>query len=374
MVGPDFPDADRKQSLKKYAVTLLKYGIPLIIILWLLDRDDFVQASSILRQRKNWLPLAAGFCLAFAATMISFVRWHLLVRALDLPFRLADAFRLGFLGHLLTFVSGGNVGGDLFKAVFVAHEHPGRRAEAVATVLVDRIVGMMALLLITSTAILLAAPAQAAPVVRGICEATLLATALGVILLAAVLVPRHPSQWLLATITRVPKLGETLRGFVGSAGVYRRKPGVLLLTLGISVFTHLLFVLSLSLVAVSVLDTAPSVGEQAIIVPLSMVAGALPLTPGGLGTFELAMDQLYRLLPAVPTADGILVALAYRLMTVLIAVIGLVYYWSSRREVAELMDEAEHPPDELPLEALERKGELQPALCTVNVKKRRLRK
>ena len=65
---------------------------------------------------------------------------------LHLPFRLRDAFRLGFLAFLLNFVSVGAVGGDLFKAFFIARDQPGRRTEAVATVVVDRLVGFYALL------------------------------------------------------------------------------------------------------------------------------------------------------------------------------------------------------------------------------------
>ncbi len=326
---------------KKRLFVLLKVGIPLGIIFWLLSQVDRDQAAKLLRDRENWIPLAGGFALSFAATVITFIRWHLLVRALNLPFHLADAFRLGFLGHLLTFISGGSVGGDLFKAVFLAHEQPGRRAEAVATVLVDRVVGMVALLLITSLAILVAAPADSPPVIQGICDMTLGVTVLSLVLLAVVLVPRHPSEWLLAAITRIPKLGAMMRGFVASVGVYRSRPGVLLVTLAISCFTHMMFVFSLAMVARAVLDAVPSLGEHAIIVPLSMVAGALPLTPGGLGTFELAMDQLYAVLPEVAAEGGILVALAYRMMTILIAVVGMIYYWSRRREVDQLWDEAE---------------------------------
>ncbi len=326
---------------KKRLILLLKVGIPLGIILWLLWQVDRDQAASLLRERENWLPLAGGFSLSFAATVITFIRWHLLVRALSLPFPLADAFRLGFLGHLLTFISGGNVGGDVFKAVFLAHEQPGRRAEAVASVLMDRVVGMVALLLITSTAILVAAPAESAPIIQGICDMTLGVTALSLMLLTVLLVPRHPSEWLLAKTTCIPKLGGAIRGLVASVAVYRSRPGVLLTTLGISFLTHMMFVFSLAMVARAVLEVVPSLGEHAIIVPLSMVAGALPLTPGGLGTFELAMDRLYAVLPAIRAEDGILVALAYRMMTIVIAVIGMIYYWSRRREVDQLWDEAE---------------------------------
>ncbi len=61
----------------------------------------------------------------FCAVSLTFVRWYLLVRALGLHFRLLDAFRLGFLGYLFNFVSVGSVGGDLFKAIFIAREQPG---------------------------------------------------------------------------------------------------------------------------------------------------------------------------------------------------------------------------------------------------------
>ena len=47
------------------------------------------------------------------------------------------------------------MGGDLFKAIFIAREQPGRRTEAVATVLVDRVIGMYALVLLTSAVICL---------------------------------------------------------------------------------------------------------------------------------------------------------------------------------------------------------------------------
>jgi glycosyltransferase 2 family protein len=112
------------------------------------------------------------------------------------------------------------------------------------------------------------------------------------------------------------------------------------LALGISVHTLLTFALYLA--AVAILPDAPSLGSHFIIVPLSMVAGALPFTPAGLGTFEVAMDQLYLLVPVPPCSDGILVAMAYRLMTIVIAMVGVGYYWTSRREVRQLLDEAEH--------------------------------
>src|SRR5690606_15351070 len=85
----------------------------------------------------------------------NFIRWYLLVRGLDLTFHLRDAFRLGSLGFMLNQVMPGSVGGDLFRAAFLAHEQPGRRTEAVASVFIDRFVGLVAMLLVASGALLL---------------------------------------------------------------------------------------------------------------------------------------------------------------------------------------------------------------------------
>ena len=119
------------------------------------------------------------------AVSVTIVRWYLLVRALGLRFRLVDAFRLGYLGYLLNFVSVGSVGGDLFKAIFIAREQPGRRAEAVATVLVDRIVGMYGLVLLTSGVIGLGGIPNSDRDVVAICRLTLLVAVVG---LAGILV------------------------------------------------------------------------------------------------------------------------------------------------------------------------------------------
>src|SRR5262245_27483918 len=94
---------------------------------------------------KNWSMLAIAAALKLTAIMITFVRWFFLVRALNLPFRLRDAFRLGFLGYLFNLIAPGAVGGDLFKAVFIAREQPGRRGAAISSVIVDRLIGLYAL-------------------------------------------------------------------------------------------------------------------------------------------------------------------------------------------------------------------------------------
>ena len=332
--------------MKKYLIRFLKFAIPVAIIAWLLASLNQEDLDRLRQQEKDWPMLACGAALVLATVCATISRWYLLVRALDLKFRVADAFRLGFLGFLLNFVGVGSVGGDLFKAFFIAKEQPGRRAEAVATVAMDRVVGLFALLLVTSTAILVTGVADADWKVRAICDFTLVVTAVAIAFVVLMLVPRFRRGRMVHAITRIPKIGPTLERLIAAVGVYREKRLVLASTVGMSVFVHVSLPVAIYLAAIAIFDQPPTMAEHLILVPLAMCAGALPLTPAGLGTFELAVSELYKLLPVQPNDDGIIVALVYRLMTVLVAVVGAVYYWSSRREVSEILEEAEREQEE----------------------------
>jgi hypothetical protein len=114
----------------------------------------------------------------------------------------------------------------------------------------------------------------------------------------------------------------------------------------LSLLVHVVFATALYLAAAAIFPEHPTLMDHFIIVPLSLVAGALPLAPAGLGTFEAAMKILYRVVPAHGGGDGFLVALVFRLITIVIAMVGVGYYWTRRREVGDLLREAEREEDE----------------------------
>jgi uncharacterized protein (TIRG00374 family) len=328
--------------LKKTIITLLKILLPLAIIVWLLASVDARDLQHLRERPKDWGTLALAFAVAMLAVCITFVRWYLLVRTLHIPFRLRDAFRLGFLGFLLNFVGIGSVGGDLFKAVFIAREQTSRRAEAVATVVVDRVIGLYALLLVTSVAILLGSVSTSNAAVAAICNATLIATAVGAVCIMLVLVPGFTRGSLSEFITGLPKIGHTIGRLIESVRMFRNRYDVMAVILLMSMGVHALLAFSIFLIARGLFGQTPTLGEHMIIVPLSNVAGGIPFMPGGLGTFEFAMKELYIHVPANGPGEviGVLVALSYRIVTIAIAAIGVVYYWTSRREVREVMNAA----------------------------------
>src|SRR5205823_14676338 len=89
------------------------------------------------------------------AVTITILRWNLLIGALGLSFSVRETLRAGFLGYLANLMPFGLVAGDSLKAVMLIHRNPGRKTEAVATVIVDRVLGLFALLLLAAVASLL---------------------------------------------------------------------------------------------------------------------------------------------------------------------------------------------------------------------------
>lgn len=295
----------------------------------------------LIREPKHWGRLAIAQLLVLVALSLNYVRWFLLVRALGLDFRMGDAFRLGSVGLLLSQVSFGSVGGDLFKAVFIAREQPGKRTEAVASVVIDRVVGLYAMLLVASLGIAIVGDVGSTGALlrtlAGFIFGLAVAGTLGVgLLMVPAVTGRAMRRWL----HNVPAVGHTLARLLDAAAAYRDRRGTLFAAIGLACCTHMLLVLAIWSVGRGLPVKAPSLPETFLVGPLSLCAGAIPLTPGGLGTFEAAMDRLYVAVGSQP-GDGLLVAITYRVMMYVLAAIGAVYYLSARKKVSEAIHEAE---------------------------------
>lgn len=345
--------------MKKTLVALLKVSVSVAMLVWLgLEAHRNAVFSDLVRRPKNWglLASAAGVC--FLAVLITFVRWYWLVRALALPFRLREAMRLGFLGYLFNLLPMGIVGGDLLKAVVLARRHPGHRAEAVATIVVDRVIGLYVLFLVAAAAALLTGLWQSPDEnVRWICRVTWILAGAGTVAVVVLLFPDVTGGTVGRWLARIPYTGRILQRLLEAVRLYRQSYGVLLASALMTVPVHCLFALGVYLIAAGLYDPVLPLEVHLVVVPLSAATAVLPVN---VGPFEFVLDQLY---VAIPLADGgsmvggqgLVVALGYRLITVLIAGVGMIYYFGGRREVAEAMHAAEedeyapatHPPSSL---------------------------
>jgi hypothetical protein len=221
----------------------------------------------------------------------------------------------------------------------LARERPGNRAKSVASVVVDRIIGLYVLFLVATTGIFLT-PYWETPIagIHVICQLVLVATAvstagIGMVLLTGVL----EARWVVA-LTRLPRVGPAIGGLVDAIRMYRSNRRVLLLNCLLTVPVHVLLAVSTYLLARGLKFEVVPLGDFFAIYPVSSIASTIPLPAG---PFESGIVFLYAARLARPPLEGLIVALAFRLMGLLVAPVGLVYYIRGRREVGEVMHEAD---------------------------------
>lgn len=295
--------------------------------------------------RSAWRVVAC-FVLIVAAAMVTFVRWHLLLRTLHIPIRLRDTMRLGFFGQLLNFVSLGQVGGDLFKAFFIAKEQKGRRSEAVGTIIVDRVCGLYGLLIVATVALLVSRAAELSPQVAIIANVTYVFTIVCTIGAILVLTPAIARSAWIRKLTEIPRIGPAFHRLLNAIYLFQNNRVQLLFIGVLSLLVHILIAFGVYFAATGLYAETPSMADIFVASPLACVVGALPISPGGLGTYEVAMDYLYDLFsPPDKQGRGIVVASCYRIGTICVAVIGIVFYWMRHRELARILHQAESEAD-----------------------------
>ncbi len=325
-----------RPALKHSLLPLAKLALGLSIVAYLVyQSQQHRKFEELVEQPKDWPLLAVAFGCIAIAVLLGFVRWYLLVRASGLPFRLRDAIRLGSLGYALNFVGPGGVGGDLFKAVALAREHHTRRSEAVATVIADRVVGLLSLLAVASLATLASGilwDTSSSAMVRTLGGITVGAFVTGVAIALLLMAPGKASRVTANLLARIPWAGTVAQAMFGACQAMSRRPDKLLPAIGLSLIIHLLLVLSFDAVARGLPLSPPGLIDHLRIVPLAETVGALPFTPGGLGTTEAALGQLY-LTCGASEDDGLFVALGQRLVMLMVGAFAIAYFMLQRHAV-----------------------------------------
>jgi len=346
---------------KSTVIGLVKYGLGIGLLVWVVASNWHIPSpdgeelglAGVWDRPLHWHWYFLGLAVALVSIVLTFIRWYVLVRAQDLPFTLSSALRLGIIGNYMSTVLPGSVGGDIIKAAFIAREQS-RRAVAIATVIVDRIVGLCALFWLVT---LLGGLFWVSGVLPQIAATPRAATILETIILgAAALSAGSIAFWVFlgflsgdraeriaARLERLPKVGPSLAELWRASDMYRNRAGSVGLALCISLVSHLGFVMVFicSSWTVNARVNTPSFLAHFLIVPVGATIQAGFPSPGGVGGGEVAFGELYALLAVTDPAGtaagnreikkrfesaGVLASLAKRTIDWIIALIGYIVY------------------------------------------------
>lgn len=250
---------------------------------------------------------------------ITSTRWWRLLAAVDVPTRWYASLRLTSLGVFFSIVLPGLTGGDLVKAVLVARENPERRARAIVSVVVDRLIGIGTLVAMGALVIVVAGGELA--VLR-----TPVLALLGAGLAGALVYTNAGLRRAVrfdALVARLPMAGA-LKSVDEAVLLYSRRKGALLEAFGLSLFNHATVIAAVLVLSRAFGDQILDALDATAVVSVSNTVSAVPIAPGGWGVGEMVYGYLYELLGS-EAALGVAVSVGYRLCNTLIGLAGGVF-------------------------------------------------
>jgi len=283
----------------------------------------------LFEQPKRWHFLAAAFFAQILGVCITFIRWRWLLRTLGLQCAYCEALRLGFLGVMLNLAPLGIVGGDAVKAVLIAQKNPEFKSQAVASVFIDRLIGLL-IMFLCGTMLLLYTGffARTEIIAQTFTHVVFALTAAGLLATGIVFLPffakGHVERW----IGKIPLCGNLGSKLVRSLLLYRNHKRCLLLCSLITIPVHLSFGLSLYWIAVALFSPVPDAVCHLMLHNVTNITSMIPLAAG---PYEWTLEQLYQL-HGMNVGMGFIVSLMFRLTAIGVAFAGIVYYFSVKNK------------------------------------------
>lgn len=317
--------------MKKRLISLIQLAVGIGIlglIFWNLHRSgDLGKLIDAVRTaRANWPFLVVGMIGFGFSLFCCTVRWKYLLEAqgVRLPFgRLATLY---LIGHFFSAFMMGATGGDVAKAYYVATETKHKRAEVISTVFFDRLVGLLALVgligIVTLSRLRFFLAHREMRVAMVFNLALLAAAVTG---LVVVFRKNLFEQWpLFRRLEGATKLGNVVTRVYHSIRLCLSHPGLLTRTLSLSFLNHMIMV-AWSMYMGMALNLSMGFVGMLTVVPLINAVGAIPVTPGGLGTRETAAIYLMGAM-GISAANAVTFSLLCYAATMVWSLVGGVFY------------------------------------------------
>jgi len=134
------------EFLRRRLGLILQTLVSALIIAWLMRIVDWRLVWSHVRTMDACWIVTGLLCFAPVLLVVSW-RWRMLLAVHRVHLRFWRIFELTMIGQFFSAIGVGTTGGDVIKIFYAARAVPQRRAAVAFTIIVDRIIGLVALLL-----------------------------------------------------------------------------------------------------------------------------------------------------------------------------------------------------------------------------------
>jgi len=323
-------DSSGQSAARRHALLAAKLSVSIILLAILFSRIDVRRLWGTARLASvPWL--LAALMIYGVSILASTWRWKLLLDAQDVPFRkrrLLGSFLVAtFFNNFLP----SNIGGDVIRIGDTARA-AGSKTLATTVVLADRVLGLMALVLVAAVGATAAGrlhPAAAPIWPVWLWAGFLLGAAASA---PAVLAPDGFGRLLQPLTVFHPEwVGDRIEKLTGALSRFREQPGALAQCFFWAVFVQATMVVFYFAVAYALhLDVALS--DLGVVVPISFVVQMLPVSVNGFGVREATFSFYFNRI-GHPIESALLVSLVAQALIMLSSLTGAaVYVWRSKHQ------------------------------------------
>ena len=308
---------------------LIKLGITIAVsayVLWQAGLADSLRTLAGADWR--WVALAAVS--SVAAMTINVKRWQVMLAGQGDGAPLVTLIRLYLIAMFFNNILPSRFAGDVVRA-YGASINVTSKTRSAAAVIMDRLVGAISVLLLGVIAIIV----NPSVIPTQLTQLLVVGLVVG-LLVVGLLLTRTPvhnlGNYVLTMFKRLPVIGKRLGKRVQAAAeavrAYADKPGLIAWALLISMAANGLSLVNWYFCAVAV-GADVRLAEAAVVVPVVLAVGLLPISINGLGTIELTVVVLLGLM-GVDAEVALAVAILRRLVLLGQSLVGGVLY-SARR-------------------------------------------
>ena len=323
-----------------------------VALLWFVFRDPAKRAEMLatLRGANPWW-LLAGIAIYGVVELMAGWRWVLLLRVQGVRLSVARTFSLLLIGLFFNFFIPGGTGGDVVKIYYLLKETHGQRTAALLSVLMDRIIGLIALIVLAGVIIalhwewLVSTPTTA----QGVWTTLLIlgASVSGILFSFTVtgfgLVHRLPARFPMRD-----RLAEFALAYNLYARAWRPSVAAFFLSMGAHLgYFAVFFCAAAAFRAEGV--RVPTLAQLTAILPVVNTIVAMPISLGGIGIREGLFQVFLGQLCGVTEAVAVVISSTGYLLTLVWGIIGGVIYLMYRpseharlREIRAEVAKAEH--------------------------------
>jgi glycosyltransferase 2 family protein len=308
------PAAGRAGRVGKYVRAGVSIGL-ILLLAWIVDLN---RLRAVLLRADLWLfALASLAALADRAMMIG--KWYPLLKAQGVGIPFARAARVYLAAGFASLFLPTSVGADVLRTFALGARSA--TLEVGASVVVERMLGLLASVILCISVLLLA-----------LSQALLLAfllpwiLGLGVALIGASFVMLRPGRWQWLERYRERRWFQLGHRFALACTLYRHHAGTLA-AVGLLSLVEQAFPIVVLWILVLALDLKVSLFALSVAVPLALFVGRLPIAIAGIGVLEGALVYLLGMF-GVPPAEALSLALGGRLVEILALLPGGLF-WSS---------------------------------------------